>query len=117
MSKIEKTKPQINQKDFWHPTEEHKKKFYDMMEEMTEMKEESIFEFHGKKKVIAPHQYYIDTLNGREKAMSRYGAVSLIGEETNKFQIAIISRELYERFDLLENMYFRKQKSLFQNTK
>jgi len=116
MSKIEKTTPQIK-KQFWYPTEEHKKKFYDMMDEMTEMKEESIFEFRGKKRTIPPHKAYKDTLNGREKAMFQYGAVSLIGNETHRFQIAIKSKELFDEFNLLENMYFRKQKHLFENSK
>lgn len=117
MTKIIKSTVQIN-KEFWHPTEEHKQKFYALMDEMTEVKPESVFNFRGYNKTIPEHKYYIDSLNGREKAMSQYGAVSLISESTDgRVQIAIKSKELFDRFNLLENMYFKKEKNLFENSK
>lgn len=116
MSKLSKKKVQ-DLFENWYPSNEEKKAFKKFLDPYLEMKKESVFKFQGKEKLIPAHRGYINGIQGMNQAMSDFGAVSLIPEYgtfavkaevfTNEFIKSVGNKNLFEKFKLLEHLYFR----------
>ena len=105
----------------WMPSPTERAKFKEFLEPYMIWKEETEFEWNGKKVKIKAHKGYKDMTDGRNEAMARFGAIVLtvhagnphvavcISSFTNEFIKSGTQMILYRKYDLLEKLYFKEQ--------
>lgn len=108
----------------WYPTTEEKKKFFEFIDNyMTDCGESEFILFERPIKV-KPHRGYKNRLQGKNQAMHDFGAITLseyMGHPyiavraysfTNDFIKTGATVRLYDKFEILEKLYFNHQYGL-----